>query len=245
MKKTIIVIIAILVIFMLVFAFTEDEDIVQENIGDDTYTLMVYMCAADLESESACATSDISEMLESSLDEKINLIIETGGTTEWQDYNISNETNQIYKVENGELNLIKNDLGLELMTNPDTLSDFIEFCKSEYPADRYGLILWDHGGGAISGFGYDENGNEDNYDTITIDELKNVLENSDTEFDFVGFDACLMANVETAYALKNNAEYLIASEETEPGNGWDYTTFLNRLSENTSEDTEIIGQKNC
>lgn len=230
-------IIAIIIIIILVLLLDEEKI---ENSGTDTYTLMVYMCASDLESENGCATDDITEMLSATVDSKINLLIETGGTTEWQNYGISDNSNQIYKVENKELCLVNNDLGMQEMTKPETLINFITYCKNEYPADKYGLILWNHGGGAISGFGYDENAIDD--DTLTIDELKEALEYSQVKFEFIGFDACLMANVETAYSIKDYANYLIASEETEPGTGWEYKSFLNKLSSNTSADTVEIAQ---
>ena len=71
----------IVLLIIVVMLLPEDEVIVNE--GTDTYTLMIYMCASDLESDGGYATNDISEMLNATVDEKINLIIETGGTKEW------------------------------------------------------------------------------------------------------------------------------------------------------------------
>lgn len=238
-NKRILLVIGIIIILCILGVLFAGNTI--NNTGSNTYTLMVYMCASDLESEGGYASKDIAEMLAANVDPKINLIIETGGTSAWQDYNISNETNQIYKVENGKLKLEKNDLGLQEMTEPDTLSNFINYGKENYSADKYGLILWDHGGGAVSGYGYDEN-SDNPENTLTLDKLKTALDKSKVKFDFVGFDACLMANIETAYAVKDNANYLIASEESEPGTGWDYTSLLNTLSENTSIKTEELGK---
>lgn len=239
-KKIIIAVTCIVIIFAIIILNIDTRESI-ENSGDSTYTLMVYMCASDLESEGGYATDDISEMLDATVDSKINLIIETGGTTQWQKYGISSTTNQIYKVENGKLKLIEDNLGIQLMTEENTLENFIDYGKNNYPADKYGLILWDHGGGSISGYGHDENSqNED--DTLTLDKLKGALNKSNMKFDFIGFDACLMANIETAYSLKENANYLVASEESEPGTGWDYTKFLNKLSSNTSNSMEDIGK---
>ena len=239
MKKAVLILIVIFGIITGIMLISDEEDI--ENIGTDTYTVMIYMCASDLESDGGYATSDISEMLNATIDDKVNLIIETGGTTQWQDYGISNETNQIYKIENKELKLIKDNLGIQEMTNPQTLTDFIKYCKNEYPADKYSLILWDHGGGAISGFGYDEN-YENSEDTLTLDELRESLNTTNVNFEFIGFDACLMGNIETAYSVKDFAKYLIASEETEPGGGWNYKELLNKISKNTSADTIEISK---
>ena len=233
-KKGIIILIVIVLLAMWLFSDDEEPDEVIANAGDGTYTLMLYMCGSNLESDAGYASDDIEEMLKSQLANEVNLLVYTGGASSWYDHGISGETNQIYKVEGGKLNLVKDNIGKRLMSRTDTLADFLKFAKENYPADKYGLILWDHGGGAVSGFGYDENDpNED--ESLTIDELKAALDSFGTKLDFIGFDACLMANVETAYAVKNNADYLIASEETEPGTGWDYKKVLNQLSKNSSQ----------
>ncbi len=213
------------------------EDIVNE--GEQTYTLMVYMCGSDLESDGGYASSDISEMLYAYKDEKINIVMQTGCTNEWQDYDISSEENEIYIVENNELVLVET-LNHNEMLSVDSLSNFIEYSKINYEADRYGLIMWDHGGGAISGFGYDETTGGD--DTLTLDEIKLSLDSVDINFDFVGFDACLMATVETAFSLKGKSDYLVASEELEPGTGWNYTEIINGLSSNTDMETLELGK---
>lgn len=233
-NKTIFYIIIAIIFVIWLFSGEDNVEEVVSNAGDGTYTLMVYMCGSNLESDAGYASNDIEEMLKSQLADEVNLLVYTGGASKWFDYGISNKTNQIYKVESGSLNLVKDNIGKQYMSKADTLSYFLNYSKENYPADKYGLILWDHGGGAVSGFGYDEN-NPDENDTLTIDEIKQALDSFGTKLDFIGFDACLMANVETAYAVKNNADYFIASEETEPGTGWDYVKVLNKLSSNTSQ----------
>ena len=235
-NKFIIFLIVAFIIFGILLLGDDEVQEVIVNQGQDTYTLMVYMCASDLETEDGSATDDIKEMLQASIDSKVNVVMETGGTTMWRDLNIASNTNQRYKIESGEFKLLENNLGIREMVKPETLSDFIIYCKDKYPADHYGLIMWDHGGGSVSGFGYDEHSqNED--DTLTLDELKYALQTSGVHFDFIGFDACLMATAETAYSLKDHSNYLVASEETEPGTGWEYTSLLNTISKNTSQNT--------
>ena len=166
-KKTIIIILIILFMIQLFSGEGEVEEVVS-NAGDETYTLMIYMCGSNLESEGGYASSDIEEMLKSQLAKEVNLLIYTGGAQKWYDYGISNRTNQIYKIESGNLELVKDNIGKESMAKSETLTYFLNFCKENYPANKYGLILWDHGGGAVSGFGYDENISEKK-DTLTID----------------------------------------------------------------------------
>ncbi len=235
MKKIFNFIIGAIVVFIVLAMFLP-EDIV--NKGEQTYTLMVYVNGSDLETDGGYATTDIEEMLYATIDEKVNVVIQTGGTGQWQNYDIQN--NERYTIEDGSLVLLEDDFAEHDMLTPEALTNFIEFSKENYEADRYALIMWNHGGGAISGFGYDET--VEGEDTLTIDEIGEALDNTDILFDFVGFDACLMATIETAYMLNGNAKYLVASEELEPGTGWNYTDILNTLSANTDIDTVEFGK---
>lgn len=199
--------------------------------GKDEVTVMVYLCGSDLESEHGMATADLNEMLHADLnDDQINIIVETGGAKKWNNSVVSAKTNQRYRVTSRGLEILDRDVGKRSMVDPSTLVDFIKFCAKNYPANRYMLIFWDHGGGSISGYGYDQN----NKGTMTLDKINSALKNGGVQFDFVGFDACLMGTLETAVVTEPYADYLIASEEAEPGCGWYYTNWLTKLSKNPS-----------
>ncbi len=212
--------------------------------GSDTVTIMVYMCGTDLESKSGMATSDLSEMAKATIDDsKVRILVCTGGCSKWQNSIISSSVNQIYQVKSGGVEKIDDNFGKSAMTDPDNLGQFIAWCKQNYSATRYELICWDHGGGTLSGYGYDEK--YPNSGSMSIDKIGTALKEGGCQFDFIGFDACLMANLETAVTVEPYADYLIASEETEPGYGWYYTDWLTQLSENTSADTLTIGKTIC
>lgn len=208
--------------------------------GEDTVTVMVYMCGTDLESKYGMGTSDLQEMSYAEISDRVNVILETGGTSQWQNSVISSGTNQRYKVTSDGLELLEKNLGKQSMVEPETLTEFIDYCETQYPADRYILVLWDHGGGSISGYGYDElfPGN-----TMTLDKIDTALKNADCKFDIIGFDACLMATLETATTLERYSDYLIASEETEPAYGWYYTDWITALSKNTSISSVKLGKQ--
>ena len=202
--------------------------------GTDVVTIMIYLCGSDLESEHSMATADLNEMLHANLDdEHLNIIVETGGAKKWNNSVISNKTNQRYRVTSRGLQVLDDNVGSKSMVDPNTLVSFIQYCKNKYPADRYMLIMWDHGGGAITGYGYDEKSSG----SMTLDKLNSALKQGGVKFDFIGFDACLMGTLETALVTEQYADYLIASEEAEPGTGWYYTTWLSELSKNPSIDT--------
>ena len=199
-------------------------------------TIMMYIVGSNLESEYGAATDDINEILSADLDEETNYLIYTGGSNGWYDSDIPDDANATFLVQDGELVEVSSE-DARNMGEPDTLSDFMTYSYENYPADEYGLILWNHGGGAFSGYGYDEL--TDDY--LTLEELSEAFDsspfNEDNKLEWVGFDACLMANIETAHILSPYSNYLIASQESEPSWGWDYS-FLSDISD-MSDGSEI------
>lgn len=221
---------------------TEDGDLrafYTDVANAESVTVMVYMIGSDLESEDGSATDDLLEMADAALSENVHLVLQTGGTETWWNDVCTDDESERFVIENGDMTLLQS-LGSMNMTDADTLSDFIRFSAESYPADRYELILWDHGGGTMTGFGYDEL-YEDT--SLTLSSLSTALYNGGVQFDFIGFDACLMATAEVAYALDPYADYLIASEESEPGEGWAYKNWLTMLAEDPAVPTAELGKK--
>jgi len=218
-----------------------DKYTVLKGKGKDTVTVMVYMCGTDLESKSGMATSDLSEMTKATIGSNVNVIVYTGGCTRWQNDIVSKDVNQIYQVKSGGLKVIEKNMGSKPMTDPGTLKEFIRYCTENFPANRNELIFWDHGGGSLSGFGYDQKYTRSG--SMTLSGIDTALAGAGAKFDFIGFDACLMGTCENALMLADYADYLIASEETEPGTGWYYTNWLTSLSDNTSISTVELGRQ--
>lgn len=222
----------------------KDDEAFTQYIGNgqDTVTIMLYLCGSDLESSYGCATDDLNEILDANVGDNVNIVIETGGASYWQNTTISNQTNQRYLISSEGFFLLEDNMGQKDMTSPETLGDFISFCSSNYPANRNILILWDHGGGSVAGYGYDELFDKYNYDSMTLPELKYALELGGSKFEIIGFDACLMATVETGYVLKDYADFMLASQKMEPGSGWYYTGWINDISNNPSMPPEELSR---
>ncbi|MBQ1459910.1 MAG: peptidase C11 [Oscillospiraceae bacterium] len=209
--------------------------------GRDTITIMVYMCGADLESRNAMASSDLQEMLNATTGTNINIIVYTGGCRQWKNNLVSSSVNQVYRIQNGQIDCLVKDDGSRVMTDPNTLARFIKFCGDSFPANRNMLIFWDHGGGSISGYGYDEKSPRSG--SMGLSGINQALAAAGVTFDAIGFDTCLMATLETGLMLEPYADYMIASEETEPGVGWFYTNWLTELGRNPSMSTLELGKK--
>ena len=208
--------------------------------GADMVTIMVYLCGTDLESRSGMGTADLQEMASATISDNVRLIVYTGGCKNWKNNLVSSSVNQIYQVKGGGVKLLEADMGKASMSDPTTLTTFIKYCNENFPANRNELILWDHGSGSLSGYAYDEKFPQSG--SMSLAGIKKAIADSGVKFDFVGFDACLMATVETALMLSDYSDYMIASEETEPGVGWYYTNWLTKLSADTSMPTIEIGK---
>ena len=199
--------------------------------GEYAQTIMVYMVGSDLESEYGNASLDLQEIMDAKADtEHNNIVVYTGGAKEWQISALSSEENSILLLnEDGDFSVI-DTTNASNMGDADTLSYFINYCYDNFDSETYSLILWDHGGGPVLGFGVDENYK----DLLTVREMQTAFEDSvgvrGERLEWVGFDACLMNSMEIADMLAPYTNYLIASQETEPGWGWCYS-FLSELSD--------------
>jgi hypothetical protein len=187
------------------------------------------MCGSTLESRSGEASKNIKEMLQAEIPENANVVIQTGGARSWKTDGISASSTDRFIIENNNLTLVDRIITKQNFAESSTLTNFITFGLTNYPADHTALILWDHGGGSLSGVCFDENFGMDG---LTLTELDTALKDADiaTKFEFIGFDACLMATYETASVIAPYANYLVASEEKEPSGGWNYAELLNSLS---------------
>src|SRR5665648_130345 len=205
------------------------------------WTVMVYL-DADNNLESA-GIDDINEMEMVGSTGDVNIVVQADRIP---GYDISNSdwtnTRRYYITQDFDLvqinSQLKSDLGELNMGAPQTLIDFTDWATTNYPAKKYLLVIWNHGGGFRSlsltkdiAWDYTSGG-----DRITMSELEYALSAISTQMgkkiDIVGMDACLMAMTEVAYQIKDYTDILIASEENSPGDGWPYDTILAQLVSN-------------
>lgn len=213
-------------------------------MGEDGWTIFVYLCGSDLESDGGAASDDIEEALAAYPSQQTRVVYQTGGSSYWYQ-DISDERLERFVLENGELQKVDERPNAN-MGDAGTLSEFLIWGVQHYPAERMGVILWDHGSGSINGVCFDE---QYEYDSLSIAEMAaafdRVYDSMTDRFEFIGFDACLMSTLEVANQMVPYARYLYASEEYEPGTGWDYTGMLDYLAENPAADGKALGKQIC
>lgn len=158
---------------------------------------------------------------------------------------------EITKVSNFEAN----------MGDANTLAKFINFCKANYGARQYALIMANHGGGVRTEEDSETNhlnravcwDDTNGHDTLYTGEISDVLGSSHS-VDLLGYDACLMGSAEIAYQYRPGnggfeAQVMVASAPTEWGNGWRYDNILERIkvtndTHNGENDLTMGGQEN-
>ena len=205
----------------------------------------------------------LNKMMEEEIPDNINVIVLTGGTNMGWLEDISLEgaesvrmdCNQVWKMkgahdgQRGALVLLEAD-GLpgfeqQSMAEPATLKAFIDYGAANYPAEKYDLILIQHGGGPATGWGKDDVfPRKDGKAMMSVAEVCGALKESTVErFDILCFYACLMGSVEDAVIFSPYAETLVASEENLPQDGIELNGMLEMLREDPRADSFAIGRR--
>jgi len=193
--------------------------------------------------------ADLIEITSVGSSKEVNLIVQFDRNPNYNNdavVNINNWTTcKRFYVKKNELKEIE-DLGEVNMGSYTVLSDFVIWSIKNYPADNYVIILGNHGA-SWWGFGIDETSNDD---LLTLEELDTAFLEAKQKtgilgFDLIGFDACLQADIQTVYIMKNYGKYMVASEELEPGFGWNYSDFLSYLVNNPDISSLDLAKKIC
>ena len=219
-------------------------DAAERHKQDDTWLVYWYICGTDLESDSHSATADIGEMQHVKLPPNVKVLIYAGGTTKWHHPTIKSGGNGIYLYSSNRLE--KRAHFNENMGDPNTLASFLKYGEENFKADHKIIIFWDHGG--LSGLCYDESFKRDG---LRYDELKKAFTAvygsapEEVPFELIGFDLCVSGSYELANSISAFSHYMLGSEPSTPGAGWDYAYWFKELAKNPAIDGSLVGRAIC
>ncbi|MEI7481842.1 MAG: clostripain-related cysteine peptidase [Elusimicrobiota bacterium] len=200
------------------------------------WTVMVFVNAKNnLESY---GLSDVNEMEVTGSDDNINIVAELGRINGYSTADGDWKGGRRYLVQkDADTSKITSPVLMELpkadMGDWNHLVEFTKWSMANFPAQHYVLVVWNHGAGwnkdvvfeAQRGISYDdETGNH-----ITTPQLRQAMAQIG-KIDIFAMDACLMQMAEVGYEIKDYTDYVVASEETEPGDGYTYNTWLSPLA---------------
>ncbi|MFZ5891519.1 MAG: clostripain-related cysteine peptidase [Myxococcota bacterium] len=195
------------------------------NAPSGSWTYLVYLLADN--NLEPFALEDLTEMMAVGSGENVTILAEVDravGESAAPIGGLPNFTStKRVRVEAGRLTELE-DLGEQNLGSEQTFLNFLEWGINFSPSEHYAVVLWDHGG-AWPRYGADDSARGDG---LTLPELARGLDAASKStgllgpIDLIGFDACLMGTWEVAATLSGRARYLLASEEVEPGHGWDH-----------------------
>lgn len=216
-------------------------------------TMLVYLLASDL-LDGGGAERDLINMLLAKSSDQVNVVLQIGGgKTDGSFPNVKMTQTRRYRLvptqaaagatvtQGWTLEQLPQEQqpAAVAMNKVETLRDFIQWGAREFPAQKYALTLWDHGGGPIHGFGADKSLGK-NDPLLKTSDITSALKQAGVHFELIGFDACLMASLEVASALRPYANYLVASEEVTTGWGW--TEVVNYMVANPLASGASLGE---
>jgi clostripain len=202
------------------------------------WTVMVYS-AADDEVLEENMWFDVNEMELVGSNSEMNIVVQIdryagafAGDGDWSDtrrYLVAQDTDLTSITSPVVETVGESDTG-----DPQTLIDFVTWAIQKYPAKKYALVMSDHGGGWTGGF---SDMSSASYSDLSIPEIVSSLEQvrqntGINKFELIGFDACLMGQIEVFGSFYPYSNYMVASEEVIPSYGWSYAAWLEQLAQN-------------
>ncbi|UCH89718.1 MAG: hypothetical protein JSV49_03455 [Thermoplasmata archaeon] len=243
------IILTLLLLNLFSFTITNAPAVSAESEDKAKWTFMVYL-DADNNLESA-GVEDVNEMETVGSTDDVNILVQFDRIEEYDVTNGDWTDTKRFRIEKDEdtqaiSSPVLEDLGEINMGDPDNLIDFVLWGASNYPAEHYAVILWNHGG-AFWGVCFDDTGDGENADALNMTDLRYAFLEiqkglGGEKIDLVGFDACLMAEVAVLYQLRETTDFAVASGFVEPGDGWPYEKFLPSLIENPDMSTLELGK---
>lgn len=211
-------------------------------VGTGKRLVAVYMVGSDLESQSNAGTSDFNEMitgynsLTTSEKNTLDVVVAFGGANKsgWKGMKIATMTQIVDDGADGNYGDETSASAYQYkadqahMGDKSSLKLFLTYLKDGYPDHEIQFfVFWDHGS-TYTGFGNDEVYNSD---PLYLSEINSAFKDSGVQkFDLIGFDACLQASIETSRYMTKYGDYLLASEELEPGHGWLWSTVISKFT---------------
>ncbi len=211
------------------------------------WTFMVYMGGDN--NLSTGAVADVEEMRAATSSADVNVIVQVELSPMAQillpSWAPGYNTYRL-RIHDGAVDVVA-DLGNLDMGSPATLTDFIRWATAAYPARHNALTIWDHGSGwKDSGYkriltkGAVQDETAGSY--MSLADLGRGVRDAGVHLDILDFDACLMGMYEVAYEFRYLTDYLVVSEEVEPGDGNPYTAILNHLASDSGMDGEALAK---
>lgn len=226
------------------------EETAEENVETASRNFLgVYVVGSDLEDYGYYGSTDLYEIvagyeeLTAEEKERLDLLVAFGGARRsgWRGVKFADIDCLVQDYQDGKFGNDSCYLYSDSLANMADGSTLERFLSQKEAGDyqHSSVILWNHGG-AYQGIGWDSGFSGDR---LTLQELEDAFGEGGNRYDIIGMDACLMASLEVAYAVREYGRYMVASTELEPGHGWDYTEIVRYMGRNPDAGTVSFGKE--
>ncbi len=199
---------------------------------------------------------NIKDMEKSGSNDQVNFVVEWGKSDDQMTHRFLVEKSTDPSKVSSPMIMSRKDVDMGDYKN---LVDFVRWGAANFPAKHYFVAVWNHGAGwhlqdllnvngdfQASDISFDDNtGNKITTEQLgqAMSEIKTIL---GKKVDIYGSDACLMQMIEVANEMKDSVDYFVGSQETEPGEGWPYETFMKKWTtkpKSTAAEVSILLSK--
>ena len=215
--------------------------------SDKEWTIMVFVNGKN--NLEPYALKDMNEMEQIGSSDKVNVVVEMGRINGYSNADGDWKTTRRFLVtKDANTNKVSSpvlqDMGKVDMGDYKSVVDFAKWAQATYPAKHYMLVVWNHGAGWIKGNMVDPKGIS--YDDETGNHINTpqmgLMMKAIGKIDVYGSDACLMQMPEVDYEIMPYVDYIVGSEETEPGDGYTYNLLLGPLVKNPTMSAMELGK---
>lgn len=228
MKKLVSLVALMVVIFSATMVLAADKA---------QWTMMVFINADN--NLDRFGVLDVQEMEKAGLSKDVNIVVQIDRyNKETRRYDVTGRAADAVADDWGIKAKLVQNMGEVDMGDYKELVNFVKWSVDNYPAEKYILVIWNHGAGwkkrteVAKGISYDDQ----SHNNITTPQLgiatANIASILGKKLDILAMDACLMQMMEVLYEVRENVSYVVASEETEPGDGWPYHLVCPPLVQN-------------
>jgi len=221
-------------------------DITLTRTARARWTFMVFLNASN--NLQPFGPLNVNQMEQIGSTAQVNIVVQ------WKQANCANcgnpdwiGTRRYFITRDNDTSRVNSQLAQDLGQSVDMgdwreLRNFILWAQQRYPADHYAVVIWNHGAGwrptrdgtnRLPVFPRSVSIDDDTQSEIQIWELPQALDVT-PRMDMVIFDASLMQMAEVAYEIRDMAQVMVGSEESPPGEGYVYDSFLRDLTGNPS-----------
>lgn len=227
-----------------------DQGIFSPGSNKKSWTFLVYMAADNNLEAAGLLNIDMMEQIGSTND--VNIVVQYDRNGQYDPTLDWTGCRRYYITKDDTTGVIGSEL-IEDLGNVDTgdvnnLVSFVEWGMTKYPAEKYAVILWDHGSGwkhkgqtLAKGICWDDTSGNHITENQLRDGLARIAAYDGKKIELVGMDGCQMAHIEVMYDCMNSANYVVFSQHNVPFNGFPYHTILADLIASPSMSGATLG----